>query len=151
MNDQATTQTIRIVIDARPAKEGGEDAKRALQGIEQQTGKMTTQLERMENRLTSALGGLKRMAVAAAVAWGVSFGAQALHAAAGLDELSEQLGVTTRFMQASQLSAAQNGAALAQLEAGYGKFSQKMGEAADGTKAMIDARIGASRYPRRAR
>jgi len=139
MSDQATTQTIRIVIDARPAKEGGEEAKRALQGIEQQTGKMSTQLERMENRLSSALGGMKRMAVAAAVAWGVSFGAQALHAAAGLDELSEQLGVTTRFMQASQLSASQNGAALAQLEAGYGKFSQKMGEAADGTKAMIDA------------
>lgn len=137
MNDQ--TQTIRIVIDARPAKDGGEDAKRALQGIEQQTSKMGASIDRMGDKLSSAVGHLKGMAVAAAVAWGMGFAGQALAAASGLDELSEQLGITTRFMQASQLSAAQNGAQLAQLEAGYGKFSQKMGEAADGTKAMIDA------------
>ena len=137
MNDQ--TQTIRIVIDARPAKDGGEDAKRALQGIEQQTGKMGASIDRMGDKLSMAVGHLKGMAVAAAIAWGAAFAGQALNAAAGLDELSEQLGITTRFLQASQLAAAQSGAKLEQLEAGYGKFSQKMGEAADGTKAMIDA------------
>lgn len=140
MNDQ--TQTIRIVIDARPAKDGGEDAKRALQGIEQQTGKMGASLDRMGDKLSAAVGNLKGMAVAAAVAWGTAFAGQALNAAAGLDELSEQLGITTRFLQASQLAAAQSGAKLDQLEVGYGKFSQKMGEAADGTKAMIDALRG---------
>lgn len=136
MNDQ--TQLIRIVIDARPAKEGGEDAKRALKGIEDQTSRMGTSLQRMEDKLGAALGKLKGIAVAAAIAWGSTVAGQALNAASGLEELADQLQITTRFLQASQLSAIQNGAKLEQLEVAYGKFSQKMGEAADGNKGVIE-------------
>lgn len=132
------TQLIRIVIDARPAKEGGEDAKRALKGIEDQTSRMGTSLQRMEDKLGAALGKLKGLAIAAAIAWGSNVAGQALNAASGLEELADQLQITTRFLQASQLSAIQNGAKLEQLEVAYGKFSQKMGEAADGNKGVIE-------------
>jgi len=99
---------------------------------------MATAFERMENKLGAALGRLKTFAVAAAVAWGTQFTGQALNAASGLEELADQLQISTRFLQASQLAAIQNGAKLEQLEVAYGKFSQKMGEAADGNKAVIE-------------
>lgn len=142
MSDQGTTQTIRIVIDARPAKDGGDDAKRALQGIERQTERTGSALDRMEGKLASLARGLKGMAFAAAIAWGTQFAGQALAAAAGLDEMSEQMGITTKGLQALQFSAVQNGVKLEQLETGIAKFSQKIGEAAGGNKELIDSLNG---------
>lgn len=137
-----TTQTIRIVIDARPAKDGADDAKRAMQGVEMQAGKMSSSLDRVESKLASLAGSLKGMAVAAAIAWGTAFAGQALAAAAGLDEMSEQMGITTKGLQALQFSAVQNGVKLEQLETGIAKFSQKIGQAADGNKELIESLNG---------
>lgn len=142
MSDQATTQTIRIVIDARSAKDGADDAKRAMQGIEQQTSKMGSALDRMEKKLSVVMGGFKTFALAAAVAWATSFAAQAMSAAASLDELAEQTGVTSKGLQALQFSAVQNGVKLEQLETGVAKFNQKIGEAAGGSKELIDSLNG---------
>lgn len=63
----------------------------------------------------------------------------ALESAAGLEELAEQLGITAQGLQALQFSAVQNGVKLEQLETGISKFSQKIGEAAGGSKEMLDS------------
>ncbi|MCF8533049.1 MAG: hypothetical protein K9G48_08605 [Reyranella sp.] len=137
MTDQ--TQTIRIVIDARPAKDGGEDAKRALRGIEDQTGRMGASLDKMGDKLGAAVGRLKAFAVAAGIAWATAFAGQALNAAANLGELSQQVGITITGLQGLQYVAVQNNLRLEQLDNGIGKFSQKIGEAAEGSKEMVDA------------
>jgi hypothetical protein len=59
--------------------------------------------------------------------------------ASGLDEAAEQIGVTARNLQALQFAATQSGVKMEQLDTGLTKFSQKMGEAAEGSKEMVEA------------
>lgn len=63
---------------------------------------------------------------------------------ADFGEKADQIGLTVKGMQALQFAAVQNGLGIEQLENGVAKFSQKIGEAAEGSKEMIDAleRIG---------
>ncbi|MDP2377789.1 hypothetical protein [Reyranella sp.] len=139
-----TTQTIRIVVDARGAKSGSDEVRRGLKGVQDEASRAATAVERLESTLGVMVSRFKAFAVAAAIAWGTQLATGALAAASGLDELSEQLGVNTRYLQASQFAAVQAGLKIEQLETGFSKFSQKMGEASEGSKEMIESldRIG---------
>lgn len=136
------TRIIRIVIDSSKAVDGSAAVTRALDRMERAQGGAVSSLERMERGL-GKIGGLLKANLALAIAdigaRLIQMGRNAFDAASGLDELAEQLGVTNKFLQASQFLAAQNGVKLEQLETAYGKFSQKMGEAADGSKEVIEA------------
>ncbi len=79
------------------------------------------------------------LAVTAAIAALTALAKTAFEAAAGMGELAEQVGVTAETFQALQFAAVQNGIKTEQLETGLTKFSQKMGEAAEGSKEMIEA------------
>jgi hypothetical protein len=135
------TKIIRIVIDSSKAVDGSAAATRAYERMERAQGAAVSSLERMERGL-GRMGGLLKANLALAIAdigaRLIQMGKNAFEAASGLDELAEQLGVTNKFLQASQFLAAQNGVKLEQLEAAYGKFNQKMGEAADGSKEVIE-------------
>lgn len=136
------TQIIRLVIDSSKAVEGSAAATRALEKLERSTASMDGALSRMERGLAS-VGGMVKAQLALMVAeLGARFiqmGRDSLKAVAGLDELAEQLGITTVGLQALQFSAVQNGVKLEQLETSISKFSQKMGEAAGGSKEMVEA------------
>lgn len=136
------TKIIRIVVDASRAVDGSAAATRALANLEKQQAATASTLDRMEQSLGRLGGYMKaQLALMAAdlAARFVQMGKDSLAAAAGLDELSEQLGVTTAGLQAMQFSAVQNGVKLEQLETGISKFSQKLGDAADGSKEVIEA------------
>ena len=141
------TKIIRLIIDSSKAVDGSAAATRALEKLERSTAAMDTALARMEKGL-GGIGTLIKANLALALA---DFSARmilmakgAFDAAAGMDELAEQLGVTAKGLQGLQFSAVQSGVKLEQLETGVAKFSQKMGEAADGSREMIEAldRIG---------
>ena len=141
------TKIIRLIIDSSKAVDGGRAAQRALEQIERQTGSMDASLARMEKGLVSVGTAIKAhlaLYLAEAAARLLDMGKSALEAAANLDELAEQLGTTAKFLQGAQFAAVQAGVRLEQLETGFSKFSQKMGEAADGSREMIEAldRIG---------
>lgn len=141
------TKIIRIVIDSSKAVDGSAAATRALANLERSAASMDTALSRMEKGLGGIATLLKAnlaLMVADIAARMIVMAKGAFDAAAGMDELAEQLGVTAKGLQGLQFSAVQNGVKLEQLETGLGKFSQKMGEAAGGSKEMIEAldRIG---------
>lgn len=69
----------------------------------------------------------------------VEMGHAAFEAAAGMAELSEQVGLSAKTFQSLLFASTQNGVKQEQLETGLSKFSQKMGEAAEGSKDMIEA------------
>lgn len=139
------TKIIRIIVDSSRAVDGSTAATRAYERMERQLGVATQAMGRMEVSMGRMAGFMKAQlslilgSIAGAF---MLMGRNALNAAAGMDELAEQLGVTTQFLQASQFSAVQNGVKLEQLETAYGKFSQKIGEAAGGSKEMIEALNG---------
>jgi len=141
------TRIIRIVIDSSKAVDGSAAATRALSNLERSQAHVATSLDRMEQSLGRVGGYLKAqlaLAVAEVGARLIQMGRDAFNAAAGLGELAEQLGVSARYLQGAQYAAVQTGVKLEQLETAFGKFSQKMGEAADGSKDIIESldRIG---------
>lgn len=141
------TKVVRIIVDSSAAVDGSRAVTRALEQMEKAQEKAGSTLERMEAGLGRMGGYLKAQVVMQVTEMAgrlVGMAKAALEAAGGLDELAEQLGVSNRALQALQFSAVQNGLKLEQLETGIMKFSQKMGEAANGSKDMIDAltRIG---------
>jgi hypothetical protein len=136
------TKIIRLVIDASRAVEGSAAATRALEKLEKQQAATASTLDRMESALGKVGGAIKAqlaLMVADLAARFLQLAKNSFDAVSGLDELAEQLGITTRGVQALQFSAAQNGVSLEKLEGGVGKFSQKMGEAAEGSKEMVEA------------
>lgn len=141
------TKIIRIVIDASRAVDGSRAATAAWERMERAQASAVGSMDRMEVALGRVGGFLKAQIALQVAEIGSRFLAMAkasLDAAAGLGELADQMGITTQGLQALQFSAVQNGVKLEQLETGIAKFSQKMGEAADGSKDMIEAldRIG---------
>lgn len=64
---------------------------------------------------------------------------QSLDAAGGLGELSEQLGVSTRTLQAMQYAATQAGVSNSELETGLARLTRTIGDAAEGEKEAIEA------------
>lgn len=136
------TKIIRIVIDSSKAVDGSAAATRALERMEKAQGQAASSLDRMEKAMGRVGGYMKaQLAIMAAdlAARFVQIGKAAFDAASGMGELADQLGITTRGLQALQYSAVQNGVQLTQLETGVSKFSQKIGEAAGGSKEMVEA------------
>lgn len=139
------TKIIRLVIDSSKAVDGGRAAQRALEQIERSTFSLDSAMARMEQSLGRVGGMIKAhlaLVLAEMAARLVEMAKAAAEAVGGLDELAEQLGLTTRGLQALQFSGVQNGLKLEQLETGAAKFSQKIGEAANGSKEMIEALDG---------
>lgn len=135
------TKIIRIVVDSSRAVDGSAAATRAFERMERQIGSMDTSMARMERALGSIAATVKThlaLAIAEVVTRLSSMAAQSLKAVAGLDDLAEQLGVTTKFLQASQYAASQGGVKIEQLESAYSKFNVRMGEAAEGSKEVIE-------------
>jgi DNA-binding phage protein len=136
------TRIIRLVIDSSKAVDGGRAAQRALEQIERSTSSLDSAMARMEQSLGRVGGMIKAhlaLMLAEMAARLVETAKAAVEAVGGLDELAEQLGLTTKGLQALQFSGIQNGLKLEQLETGAAKFSQKIGEAANGSKEMIEA------------
>lgn len=136
------TKTIRIVIDASKAVDGSRAATAALERMERAQAGTADSLGRMEVALGRVGGILKAqlaLMIAEIGARFIQMAKDSFDAAAGLGELAEQLGVSTEGLQALQYSATQSGVKLEQLETGISKFSQKIGEAAGGSKEMITA------------
>ena len=136
------TRIIRLVIDSSKAVDGGRAAQRALEQIERGTSSLDGTMARMEQSLGRVGGMIKAhlaLMLAEMAARLVDTAKAAVEAVGGLDELAEQLGLTTKGLQALQFSGIQNGLKLEQLETGAAKFSQKIGEAANGSKEMIEA------------
>lgn len=137
-----TTKVIRIVIDSSKAVDGGREAQRALDAIEKQTGTMAQALDRVQQSIVNVGSVLKAhlaLAAAEAVARLVEIAKQSFDAAAGMGELAEQIGLTARELQGLQFIGVQSGASLDDVTTAATKFSVKMGEAAQGSKPVIDA------------
>lgn len=136
------TKIIRIIVDSSKAVDGSSAATRALEKLERSAASIETTMGKMQagvERVGVYLKAQLALMVADLGARFVQMAKDSLTAVAGLDELAEQLGVTTAGLQALQYSAVQNGLKLEQLEGGVSKFSQKMGEAAGGSKEMVEA------------
>lgn len=136
------TKIIRIIVDSSKAIDGSSAATRALQKVEQQTASMDATLAKVEKSLAS-VGGMLMANLALALAEVTSrlldMTMGAFKAAAGLDEMAEQVGLNSRQMQGLQFAAVQAGVKIEQLETGVSKFSKKIGDAATGQKEMIEA------------
>ena len=142
---EETTKIIRIVVDASRAVDGGRAAQRALEEIEKQTGTMAQAMDKLQSSVGNVGNLLKaHLALAATEAVGrlVELGRQAFEAAAGMGELAEKVGLTMRELQALQFVGVQNGATLDDITTAATKFSTKMGEAAEGSKDVIEALKG---------
>lgn len=136
------TQVTYLVIDASKAVEGGRAAQRALEALEKQNASTLTMLGRMEKALSSIGSSVKlhlALALTEAVARIADLARQSYAAVSGLAEMAEQMGTNARALQGMQFAAVQGGASIETLEGSIGKFSIKMGEAADGSKTVIDA------------
>lgn len=139
---EPTTKIYRVVIDSSKAVEGSATATRALQNLERQAGSMDSTLARMESAISSIGGAVKAhlaLAIMEAGARLVELTKKAFEAAAGLDELAEQVGLSSRQLQGLQFAAVQSGVKLEQLDTGVAKFSKKIGDAATGQKEMIES------------
>lgn len=135
------TKTIRIIVDASRAVDGPAAATRALANLEKQSAAMGSTLERMEAGIMRVSGFLRAQLAFVAFEAGQRIGEmarQAFDAAAGMGELSEKVGLTSRQLQGLQFVGVQNGATLDDVTTAATKFSVKMGEAATGSKAVID-------------
>lgn len=136
------TKVIRIVIDSSKAVDGSTAATRALANMERSVGDATSAIGRMEQALGRMGFWLKGQLLVMAADLGsrlVQMAKQAFEAAAGLGELAEQLGVTARSFQGMQFAAVQAGIKTEELQTSISKFNQKVGEAAAGSKPMLDA------------
>lgn len=139
---EESTKIIRIVIDSSKAVDGGRAAQKALEAIERQTGTMASAMDKLQSSIVN-LGGLLKaqlaLQVVEAAARLVEMTKQAFEAAAGLGELAQQVGLTARELQGLQFIGVQSGAGLDDITTAATKFSVKMGEAANGSKEVIDS------------
>jgi hypothetical protein len=133
---------IRIVVDSSKAIDGSAAATRALKNIEESTGSMASALSKMESTLSGAATAIKAhlvIAVTELAAKMIEMAKASLEAASGLGEMAEQMGISARGLQALQFAAVQGGTKIEELQTGISKFSQKIGEATNGNKDVIDS------------
>jgi hypothetical protein len=136
------TKIIRIIVDSSKAVDGSASATRALERMERSTASMDTALARMERSLGTVGLYLKTNLILLATDMAsrlFQMGKSALAAAGDMGELAQQMGITVKGLQGLQFAGIQNRISLEQLETGVGKFTQKIGEAAGGSKEMIDS------------
>lgn len=69
----------------------------------------------------------------------VTFAKNAFVAAAGLGEVAEQLGVSTKALQTYQMIALEAGTSQEELRNGLARLTRTIGEAGEGTKAAVEA------------
>lgn len=115
------------------------NAVRALQAQKAALGETSLATKAFGNAWSHVKGLLAGLGLVFIIDKIIEMGRAAFEAAAGMGELSEQVGLSAKTFQALLFSATQNGLKTEQLETGLSKFSQKMGEAAEGSKEMIEA------------
>lgn len=136
------TKIIRIVVDASRAIDGSREATKALAAIEEQTKKTSDIMQRVDGAMD--LAGLATKFAAPAFAAKklvdqfMSVYASAREAGSAISDMSEQLGVSTGFIQGSMYAAAQHTVALDKMQQGYVKASQVIGQAAAGQKEQVE-------------
>ena len=139
---EESTKIIRIIIDSSKAVDGGRAAQRALEQIEKQTGSMAAAMDKAQASVAHVGTLLKvQLALAAAevAARLYEMARQAFEAASGMEEVAQQVGLAAREFQGLQFVAAQSGVKLDEVGGAVSKFSIKMGEAADGSKEVIES------------
>lgn len=103
---------------------------------------VATDAKDSEKSIGGVFGSLQSQLQALGLAVGVGalthFARQALDAAGGIGELSEQLGVSSRLLQGLQYAGTQAGVSTGQLEAGLARLTRTIGDAAGGSKSAID-------------
>ncbi len=129
----AEGQAISASVAALQAQKAAREAENKASGVQVITTRAASSAWR---GMISVLAPLTAMMTAAAVAQKIWTTAMDV---ADFGEKAEQMGVMAKTMQAMQFAAIQNGLSAEQLENGVAKFSQKIGEAADGSKEMIEA------------
>jgi hypothetical protein len=112
---------------------------RALQAQKAALGDNATAVEKFRTGWEKVRGVLEVIGVIALADRLIEMGKSAFEAAAGLDELAQQNGVSARALQGMQFAAVQAGVGLDNLSVGLTKFSGNIGKAADGNKEMIDS------------
>lgn len=138
----ATTELLRSNLNKAEAAVASfeRDTNKRLGKVDSNFGK----LGKGAGKLKSALSGFASGAFAGFLA---SFSVstitnainQSLEFAGSLGEVSQQLGVSTKFLQEFRFAATQNGATLEQADTALGKFSITLGKAFGGNKSSIDA------------
>lgn len=136
MADDAV-QIVRIIIDSSKAKEGSDQVKASLLGIELQAGSTATTIAKVEASLNRVAEAAKGFIVAGVVAYLTDIATNSLKASAALETMATQVGLSTDYLQAGIGAAAQHGIAIDSLTSGYAKFSDNIGKAMQGNKAAV--------------
>ena len=104
--------------------------ERVARGVEQGTAVMSRSFQAVTNHVRGFLAAFSLTAIA-------HFAKQLVDTAGGLGELSEQLGVSTGFLQAMQYQAAQSGVSAEQLQTAFIRLNDTIGSAAEGSDEAI--------------
>jgi hypothetical protein len=118
---------VRIEADPSSLNRGMDQAARS---VDQAT-------RRMNSSLATVSASFKTLVGAAGVTALLNFSKRTIDAIGGLGELADQLGVSTKALQAYQYAATQVGLSQEQLQQGLGFLTRKIGEAAEGNDAAI--------------
>lgn len=111
---------------------------RAAKNLNSEAARMQKSLQQIESAASFTSNGIKALASAFLVTEGLRIGGAALDYAAGLGEVSQQLGVTIEDLQVYRYAATQVGVSQEEMEKGLGKFTQTLGKAQLGSKTSAE-------------
>lgn len=129
----AEGQAIAAAVTALQAQKAAREAENKASGLQIITTRAAGVAWRGMLGVLAPLTAALSAAAAATKLWDTAM------EVADFGEKADQMGVMVKTMQALQFAGIQNGLSVEQLENGIAKFSQKIGEAADGSKEMIEA------------
>jgi hypothetical protein len=114
------------------------DMAQARQIIDQNSSMMQKSLAGVRTAANVAATAIASIGVSIGVGAIVAFGRQVAETAGGLGELADELGVTTDGLQALQYQALQSGASAETLQAGLGRLTRSIGDAAEGNDQLLN-------------
>lgn len=133
--EQEVVKTVRIVIDSRGAKSGGEEVENALASIDS---KVAGIKEAMAEKFASIGNLFKGLIAAFTVEKIVERFAAIAEAMDALQRQAERMRVTTDWLQEFQLAAVTSGVKVADATTALDKFARAVGNAALGNKEAVD-------------
>jgi hypothetical protein len=107
--------------------------------VEQSSRKMQASISKIDLSVAGLAKSFGALLPALSIAAVASFASSALSAAGDLGELSEQIGISTDAIQAYRFAGTQAGVSNEVLEQSFIRLRQAIGEAAQGSKAQLDA------------
>ena len=121
---------------------GDAEAKKALQGIDQQAAGVGDRLQKMGGRVSAVGGSMTKWVTGPILGAAAGLFALANRAAGVGDEIaktSTKLGISTDALQEMQYWASQNGMESSALERAVGRLNQRVGRAATGNEKYAEA------------